>query len=200
MKYTSLLLLSLCIGFLPLTSAVAEEEVKVEGIETPEASLAAEAVNPFQVTVTHQDTSEERSIILDPGERAFISIYLMSHGEMVNAYRLSLVRLPEDKVVETGDTNIHGIVNFKGVPPGRYHILMWKARRNSLHRVRIGDMTVKKEVSADPEAISEAETAQAEAAAAAAAEEEADAEAEERVSSEATSTAPPKKSSRGAKQ
>ena len=98
-----------------------------------------------KVEVGHFGSYEFRSIELQKGETADLMVFLASQGEMVEGYKISLVRERTRRVVKTVVSGSHGIVTFPNLRPDKYTIVLRRtARQRKTSSVRIGDFRLKK--------------------------------------------------------
>lgn len=105
----------------------------------------ASAEEGQKVEVGHFSSYEFREISLKKGETADLMVFLSSQGEMVEGYKISLVRERTRRVVKTVVSGTHGVVTFPNLRPDKYTIVLRRTnRQRKTSSVAIGDFRLKK--------------------------------------------------------
>ena len=75
---------------------------------------------------------DERKLELKEDERGDVLVHVGSAGDMVGNFAIALIDEKAMKPFETRKTNEHGLVTFRGVPPGRYTAIIRMSREKRL--------------------------------------------------------------------
>lgn len=103
-----------------------------------------------RLEVLNVDSHEVKEKDLQPEEKASVVVHLMSMGQPVDKYVINLLRNSDSLLMMTLQTNVHGIVRFKGVPAGSYTIYCnGREGEEASKYVRIGDVVIEVSKSED---------------------------------------------------
>ena len=94
-----------------------------------------------EIKVSHQYSGDEYKLTLAKGERADVTVYLASFGDLVDDYPISLMNRARTRLIATKKTDIHGIARFTKVRPGSYFVVLRLSKKAwNQYPVRIGDV------------------------------------------------------------
>lgn len=98
-----------------------------------------------QLEVLVPETDERLTIELGPTEAAELIIYLKSFGDLVSGFHVTILD-DQDRGVGRNVSDMHGIVKFTNLPPGRFRIVVEKKwnERGGRATVSVGDIKIRK--------------------------------------------------------
>lgn len=87
------------------------------------------------------ESYEEKKLDLPEAERADVVVHLGSAGDLVEGYRILLIRNSDRRPIKVGVSDRNGILRFENIAPGDYTAVFPKTKRQQLEStVFIGDI------------------------------------------------------------
>lgn len=81
------------------------------------------------IEVNSPGSYETRKLNLKADQKADLTVYINSAGEMLDGFRVILVRDADRKLLGMLQSDIYGVVTFENIPEGKYTIVLKKTRR-----------------------------------------------------------------------
>lgn len=84
---------------------------------------------------------DRKAIQLKPGKRADLAVYLKSDGDMLGDLEVRLLERVTEQSLASGISDMHGVVRFTALPPGKYLVMLVLPKKVRRHNTAaIGDI------------------------------------------------------------
>ena len=98
-----------------------------------------------RIEIGNLDNDEVRVLEYNKDQLVQITVHLMSYGDLVENYLVTLRREPENTRIKTLLSDRNGIVRFRGISAGKYRVELSSKRTadGNVSTVRVGDVVLK---------------------------------------------------------
>jgi hypothetical protein len=110
--------------------------------------FAAKHALAATLAVSLTNSYEERKLELKSGQTAEVIVYLKSAGQTLDGYKIALVNNATRRSERLANSDLHGIVRFKGISAGSFTVLLSRPKnRVGSRSVNLGDVVLEIEKS-----------------------------------------------------
>ena len=75
-----------------------------------------------KLTVELPGIYDHYGVELQANQSALVIVYLKSEGDILEGFKVHILRESSNEVVQSQTSDSNGVVNFKGIGPGRYYV------------------------------------------------------------------------------